>query len=191
MQNGAREPCLRLLPRRVRIKNFSDFGADFEYYLQPVGAEGQNEDEILFSPGTRFVIDDIETYTNSITQVTMHEVAQQHEMVAAGVARGRQRKGVAAVASGGLREKRPFTLGLAMILLLSVVMAERMAPTFSYNTSQEYLFILVKAQCQHHQPSRRFSMIAWCERQLDITQVRERGGGLGNSTILDDSYAND
>ena len=63
----------------VRIKNFSDFGADFEYYLQPVGAEGQNEDEILFSPGTRFVIDDIETYTNSITQVTMHEVVQQDE----------------------------------------------------------------------------------------------------------------
>lgn len=58
----------------VRIKRFSNFGTDFDDYLQPVGATGQNEEEILLSPGTSFVIDSIETYTNNITEVTMHEV---------------------------------------------------------------------------------------------------------------------
>lgn len=55
------------------IKNFSDFGADFEYYLQPVGSTAQNEEEILLPPGTTFVIDGIERYANGITEVSMHE----------------------------------------------------------------------------------------------------------------------
>lgn len=58
----------------ARIKNFSDFGADFEYYLQPVGAAGQNEDEILLPCGTSFVIDGIEKCPNDVTEVTMHQV---------------------------------------------------------------------------------------------------------------------
>lgn len=57
----------------ARIKNFSNFGADFEYYLQPVGTETQNEEEVLFPPGTSFVIDGIVRYPDGITEVTMHE----------------------------------------------------------------------------------------------------------------------
>lgn len=57
----------------ARIKNFSNFGAEFEYYLQPVGTETQNEEEVLFPPGTSFVIDGIVRYPDGITEVTMHE----------------------------------------------------------------------------------------------------------------------
>ena len=45
--------------------------------------EGQNEDEILLPPGTSFVIDDIQTYANGVTEVTMHEVIlEQHQLQA-------------------------------------------------------------------------------------------------------------
>lgn len=62
----------------VSIKRFSDFGMDFEYYLQPVNkhgkVDGQNEDEFLLMPGSTFVITGIETYTNGVTEVEMEEI---------------------------------------------------------------------------------------------------------------------
>ena len=48
--------------------------ADFEYYLQPVGTTGQNEEEVMLPPGTPLAIDGIQRYPNGITEVTMHEV---------------------------------------------------------------------------------------------------------------------
>lgn len=65
----------------VRIKRFSDFGADCDYYMQPFGAGKQNEEEVLLSPGTSFVIDNIQTYANNITEVTMHESTNHTSMV--------------------------------------------------------------------------------------------------------------
>ena len=69
----------------VRIKNFSNFGADSDYYMHPVDKYGkiqggQNEEEILLSPGTTFIIDDIISYPNNITEVTMHEIVQSSEV---------------------------------------------------------------------------------------------------------------
>ena len=62
----------------VSIKRFSDFGMDFEYYLQPVDkygkVNGQNEDEFLLMPGSTFVIKGIETYTNGVTEVELEEI---------------------------------------------------------------------------------------------------------------------
>jgi len=73
-QWGARTVFKITTKTGVRIKHFSDFGADFEYYLQPFGSEGQNEDEILISPGTQFEIVGIESYTNDVTEVELVEV---------------------------------------------------------------------------------------------------------------------
>eukprot|EP00729_Bicosta_minor_P012328 gene12328-1401_t len=73
-QWGARTVFKITTKTGVRIKHFSDFGADFEYYLQPAGAEEQNEDEILIAPGTQFEIVGIETYTNNVTEVELVEV---------------------------------------------------------------------------------------------------------------------
>eukprot|EP00729_Bicosta_minor_P000626 gene626-617_t len=62
----------------VSIKRFSDFGMDFEYYMQPVDkhgqTHGQNEDEYLFAPGSTFIIVAIETFTTGVTEVELTEV---------------------------------------------------------------------------------------------------------------------
>ena len=60
--------------RRPDQKNFSDFGADFEYYLQPVGAAGQNEDEMLLLEPCGTSIDGIEKCPNDVAEVAMHQV---------------------------------------------------------------------------------------------------------------------
>ena len=59
----------------VRIKSFSALGSIIEYYLQPFGSTDQDEDEFMLPPGMTFMIDAIETFTNGVTQVKMHEVS--------------------------------------------------------------------------------------------------------------------
>ena len=60
----------------VRIKQFSEFGGDENDYLTPFGVEAPvNEDEVMILPGTRFRITAINTYTNNVTEIEMHELA--------------------------------------------------------------------------------------------------------------------
>lgn len=60
----------------VRIKQFSEFGGDENDYLTPFGVEAPvNEDEVMILPGTRFRITAINTYTNNVTEIEMHEIA--------------------------------------------------------------------------------------------------------------------
>jgi hypothetical protein len=58
----------------VRIKSFSALGSIIEYYLQPFGSTQQDEDEYLLPPNMTFLIDAIDTFTNGVTQVKVHEV---------------------------------------------------------------------------------------------------------------------
>jgi hypothetical protein len=59
----------------VRIKSFSALGSIIEYYLQPFGSTEQDEDEYMLPPGMTFLIDAVDTFTNGVTQVKLHEVA--------------------------------------------------------------------------------------------------------------------
>lgn len=64
------------IKKGVRIKQFSEFGGDENYYLTPFGVEAPvNEDEVMILPGTRFRITAINTYTNNVTEIEMHELA--------------------------------------------------------------------------------------------------------------------
>lgn len=73
----------------VRIKQFSEFGGDENDYLTPFGVEAPvNEDEVMILPGTRFRITAINTYTNNVTEIEMHEIVDESKAVSsqAGVA---------------------------------------------------------------------------------------------------------
>ena len=64
----------------VRITTFSAMGSNADDYLTPFGVEEPlNEDEILVLPGTRFKIDAINTYTNNVTEIEMHELLEGEE----------------------------------------------------------------------------------------------------------------
>jgi hypothetical protein len=73
-QHGERVVFVLQIKSGVRVKSFSALGSILEYYMQPFGAKDQNEDEFMLKPGTMFVIDGIEHYTNGVTEVKMHEV---------------------------------------------------------------------------------------------------------------------
>lgn len=69
----------------VRISSFSDLGSNADDYLTPFGVEAPlNEDEIVLLPGTRFKIDAINTYTNNVTEIEMHELVAGGGATAAG-----------------------------------------------------------------------------------------------------------
>jgi surface protein len=74
-EHGARVVFVIEMQSGVRIKSFSALGSIIEYYLQPFGSTEQDEDEYLLPPGTTFVIDAIDAFSNDVTQVKMHEVA--------------------------------------------------------------------------------------------------------------------
>lgn len=66
----------------VRISSFSDLGSNADDYLTPFGVEAPlNEDEIVLLPGTRFKIDAINTYTNNVTEIEMHELVAGEEQL--------------------------------------------------------------------------------------------------------------
>lgn len=65
----------------VRVKGFSDFGCDLDYYAQAEDSTKQNEDEVLLFPGTRLRIVAITKYDSGVTEVELTEVVDELQAI--------------------------------------------------------------------------------------------------------------